>query len=154
MNFEDWKISGPLLVRSTGLYFFVKTCEFCKSEFKLRSPGLLGDLASAASEVAEAYRDQALGVNPDPPKRPHRLDSQPNHLVDEMTRNGLLEKAPAILKCPEYFFISKQFVRQLKFGLLGAMRLRFDCLSGEVEMTVKGIPRGSLDEALSSGGWR
>jgi hypothetical protein len=127
---EGFRITGPLVIREDGMYFFMKECaRIQEGRFGTAvghsMGGLVGGLVGAAINAAVDKSTEA------PEYRPNKLIFKPAYEIIESVQKALAD-APGIPACKEFFIIEKRDITQLGFGFLGGLTLKTKYLHMEV----------------------
>ncbi|MBI5240237.1 MAG: zinc ribbon domain-containing protein [Elusimicrobia bacterium] len=139
---EGFRITGPLVIREDGLYFFLKECERIQ-EGRLGTAvggqmgGVVGHLIGAAINEAVDNMNEAERF------RPPKLIFKPAYEIMESVQRALGD-APDIPSCKEFFIIERRDITHLEFGFLGGLTLKTKYLQMEV---------GGIDPAEKASGY-
>ncbi|MBI4677050.1 MAG: zinc ribbon domain-containing protein [Elusimicrobia bacterium] len=121
---ERWIVKGPLVIAENGLHFFVKELTYVEGEtgenIGRKLGGELGVLGTFVGSVAGSLVDGAINEHPG---KPEKLFFFPTPAVMEQFR-GVLQDAPAIPDCAEYYLVKKEEILEISFGMLGGMTVK------------------------------
>jgi len=122
-NVGDWTVSGPLLIREEGFYFFIKSfVDRNKAILRQGMPG--GLLGAAAAGAVEALSPEGT---PPEPCRPRATGE-----ITELFQKVLAD-APDIPACRQYFLIPKRDMTRLHFDILGMLCVKTAALSLRIQ---------------------
>jgi len=127
---EDFIITGPLMIREEGLYFFMKACQRREDNragtmIGNQMGGIVGHLIGAGINAAV---DKACDS---PLYRPEKFHYRLTEDIIESCQKALAD-APDIPSCREFFVLDKKDIVSLEFGFFGGLTLKANYLKMEI----------------------